>query len=166
MRKVKNGTRILQNLRQIFVTVLSCPSGYKKSQLQCASKIHAYISSNISESLLSYRVFFSSHEKKVFYSPCINRHKRNVQKFNITENKHPKISRPGRRVWADQQLKVAVPVHTGDHARQEGSHSALDPLPEGLPVCGRERGRTTQVRGTTDHSGMPAFSSYFVPSWQ
>ena len=53
MRKVKNETRILQNSHQIFVTVLSCPSGYKKSQLQCASKIHTNISSNIWESLLS-----------------------------------------------------------------------------------------------------------------
>ena len=79
-------------------------------------------------------VYIPSQEKKVFYSPCINRHKRNVQKFNITKNKHPKVSGPGRRVWVDQQLKVAIPVHTGDHARQEGSHSALDPLPEGLPV--------------------------------
>ena len=164
MRKVKNETRILQNSHQIFVTVLSCPSGYKKSQLQCASKIHAYISSNISENLLSYRVFFSSHEKKVFYSPCINRHKRNVQKFNVIENKHPKFSRPRRTVWVDQQVKVAVSVHARDHACQEGSHSALDPLPEGLPVSGRDK--TAQVRRTTDHTGMPKSFSHFVPSWQ
>ena len=53
-------------LCQHFVTVLSCPWGYKKGQLQCDSKIHTNISSNIWESLWSLLLCygFISHPKK------------------------------------------------------------------------------------------------------
>lgn len=43
-------------------------------------------------------------------------------------------------MWVGQQLEVAISVHERYHARQEGSHSTLDPLPDGLPMFGREAG--------------------------
>ena len=43
-------------------------------------------------------------------------------------------------MWVGQQLKVAISVQERYHARQEGSPSTLDPLPDGLPMCGREAG--------------------------
>lgn len=52
MKNVKNEARIFQNCVNTLL-LLSCPSGYKKGQLQCDSKIHTNISSNIWESLLS-----------------------------------------------------------------------------------------------------------------
>lgn len=52
MKNVKNEARIFQNCVNTLLLLL-CPWGYKKGQLQCDSKIHTNISSNIWESLLS-----------------------------------------------------------------------------------------------------------------
>ena len=109
------------------------------------------------------RFFFPFPQKKdLSYLPQIVCHKRNVQKLHVSENKHPKISCPGWRVWPGQQLKVAVSVQDRYHARQERGHHTLDPLPEGLPAAWGRGDLIPAQPARTAEGVLPPFDIWFL----